>query len=980
RGVDYRPNLGHGRFGQRVGMGTLPDLPLGYDPARLQLGDVGGDGTSDVVLVEPDKVLVWFNRGGNAWREPLAVRGLPTAGWDIRIADLLGTGAGGLLCSRAASGGDRPSMYFLDLAGGIKPGLLVEVDNHIGAVTTIDYTSSTTLAARDYVDSTTRWRTPLPFPVPVVNRVRTTDQVSHTVLSTEYHYRHGYWDGLEREFRGFGRVEQTDTETRDGQGQPAAAALSPPTLTRTWFHLGPVDADHEHWTELDLSAEYWDGDGQLLDHTGQVQRFLASLPDGTSRRDALRVLRGRPLRSELYAMDGTPRESQPYTVTEHTYELREEPAGGLRRVFVAFDTAQRSTQWERGDDPMTRFSFTGDHDEVGQPRRRTSIAPPRRSICRRPVSAAAIGTVDPDPVEVLATHERIRYASDVAGVGIHDRVADVRTYQLASAVNVVESDPGDVGSVLADQYRAARQVLVTFDALDPDGVEPIGHVVHHYDGPAYTGLDPGLLGAHGLLTRSEALVHTEAVLDDAFGDWRPAYLGGPAVLPVGAPPGYGADLGYRKEPAGAWYIDGWYADITRQAYDVQLATAAEPLPQRGLVLGTRDALGNETRLTPDIHWLAPVSVRDPAGLETVVTPHYRTSQPELITDPNGTENHFRYHPLGMLTAAFRAGTDGRAGTEDRPEITHAYDMAAFCEAGRPISVHTAQRVHFASDGISDELIESWGYSDGFGRVVQERAQADDLAFGADGDDAGLIVLDPGGPARLVPGAVGGPAVGRRDSDRFVVSGWQVYDNKGRVIEKYEPFLSAGSGYQDGTPRGRPVRMSYDPLGRLVRVVNPDGSQRRTIFGVPADLTDLDNVESTSWAMTSYDENDLAAVSTGGDGASLAGRVPAEQHFTPTTTIQDAFGRTVCEITRGEANATKWHVARTSYDMRGNVLAVVDELGRPALTHAYDLVSRAVRVDSIDAGRRMSVLDAANNLRHTRDARGAEALWTYDVLN
>ncbi len=31
-------------------------------------------------------------------------------------------------------------------------------------------------------------------------------------MTTEYNYHHGYWDGGEREFRGFGRVDQRDTE------------------------------------------------------------------------------------------------------------------------------------------------------------------------------------------------------------------------------------------------------------------------------------------------------------------------------------------------------------------------------------------------------------------------------------------------------------------------------------------------------------------------------------------------------------------------------------------------------------------------------------------------------------------------------------------------------------------------------------------------------------------------------------------------
>ena len=49
----------------------------------------------------------------------------------------------------------------------------------------------------------------------VVARVEVIDRLSRGKLTTEYRYHHGYWDGAEREFRGFGMVEQLDTETFD---------------------------------------------------------------------------------------------------------------------------------------------------------------------------------------------------------------------------------------------------------------------------------------------------------------------------------------------------------------------------------------------------------------------------------------------------------------------------------------------------------------------------------------------------------------------------------------------------------------------------------------------------------------------------------------------------------------------------------------------------------------------------------------------
>ena len=79
-------------------------------------------------------------------------------------------------------------------------------------------------------------------------------------------------------------------------------------------------------------------------------------------------------------------------MTEQTYGLREEsppePGDPPRlRIFFPHPLAQRTTQWERGDEPMTQFAFTDDYDAYGQPRRQVSLAVPRHRDYR--VAAAA---------------------------------------------------------------------------------------------------------------------------------------------------------------------------------------------------------------------------------------------------------------------------------------------------------------------------------------------------------------------------------------------------------------------------------------------------------------------------------------------------------------------------------------------------------------------------------------------------------------
>jgi RHS repeat-associated protein len=980
RSVAYWPNLGRGRFGRRVQMHRCPELPHRYLPERVLLADVDGDGLADVVFVGDGHVRVWFNHGGTAWSDPVDVPGVPGAGWDVRTVDLLGTGTAGVLWSRDATLPGRPTMYFLDLTGGVKPRLLCEIDNHLGAVTRVEYASSSAYCVEDSQHASTRWRTPLPFPVPVVSGVSVIDQVSRSKLSTTYHYRHGYYDGIDREFRGFAFVEQADTQTfadyHDGSGFDAVAQteFSSPVVTRTWFYVGPVESEHDSgWAELDLTGEFWQpAEGTPSLHVG-VTNFLGTLTtadgrrDSRARRDAIRALRGKVLRTELYGRDGSRFQSRPYTVTEHTYGLREETTAGepaRPRVFFVFETSTRTTEWERGDDPMVTMTFAGDYDGYGQPRASTSVALPRRKARRSRVTAAIVGAFDPDETEVIARHTRTAFASSLTGAYVHDRVAETRQYALVSQPHVAESDPADIAAVIGDLAAVAESARSTFDQLATTDVHLIGHVLHHYDGPAYTGLAAGELGASALLTRTEALAFTGTELGAAFGSHRPGYLEGPAAPPAGAPADFGAALGYRHEGAGS-YVDGWYADTLRQARDVQLSTAADPLPGRGLILGTQDALGRETRITPDEFWLMPAIMRDPIGLERMATFNHRAGQVARVIDANGNATNHRYHPLGMLAATFVEGRDGEGDTEVRPGIRYEYDFGSFARNGNPVWVRAVKRRWHVSDGIDDETVESREYSDGLGRLLQTRTQAEVTAYPAD------VGLD-------TPNAA---LTATTDQSRVIVSGWEVRDNKGRVVRKYEPHFDSGWDCSARLPadRGHAVTMFYDPRGHVVRTRNPEGSERRTFMGELADLTDLDSIVPSPWVTTLYDENDLASVTAAPDRQPLATRAPAAHHFTPTTTISDSRGRIVCQVLRAGSNpASTWYATRNRYDARDNVIAVIDQLGRTAFSHWYDLLDRQLAVDSLDGGRRSSVLDAAGAVVQIGDERGAISLHTFDA--
>jgi RHS repeat-associated protein len=985
--IDYWPYLGHGRWGRRVTMEDGPVFPTSpgdpFAAERVLFGDLDGDGLDDVAYVELGRLTVWINRGGERWSEPLTIVDTPpfTALDGVRLADLLGSGYGGVLWTQDRPAGGPATFSFLEL-GSAKPYLLDRIDNHRGAVTRLRYRPSTHHYLADEELPQTRWRTPMPFPVQVVDGVEVMDQISGSKATTEYHYHHGYWDGAEREFRGFGRVDQLDTESFEGEtmaGLPAA----PPTLTKSWFHLGPVGDEQAQRQEADFSAEYWPGDPDFLDRPAATAELLSTSPR-RQRADALRSLRGSVLRTETYGLDGSPSADRPYAVTESTYGVRDESPtdhpSGRPHVYFPHLVATRTTTWERGNDPMLSVTFIGDYDGAGQPRVQTQVACPRgwRTPKDRPTSP------------YLATRTTTKYADpDALTDPLVDRVAATTVVELL----------GTAGRRLAD-----------LEGHDLD-TRMMSQTVNYYDGPPFVGLPLGRVGPFGALVRSETLVLTEeivqAVHEDPSGELTiPPYLATPGSPTWTADyPQEFRDLtpplaGYQFSPGDEGRARGWFTQTIRNRFDFQGPSGGG----RGLLIASRDPLAGsddddrDTVVQYDEFELLGVSVTDAAGLTTVADNDYRVLRPRRITDPNGNRTLCRYTPLGLLESTAIMGKPGQdAGdTADAPSVRFAFDLSAFADRGEPLSARTIRRVHHSTDPAGrDETIEVAEYSDGFGRVVQTRTQAEDVLF----DEASLespvfghnvLASTPSGSADRTP-IVGRP---RREGapTNVVVSGAVVYDNKGRVVERYEPFFSVGSGYRSIEAErasgrevlGRKIAMRYDPLGRLVATIHPDGSEIRAVLGVPKSLDDPDNTEPTPWESTTYDAND-----NGGRTHPDSSRSYDHQWDTPTTTAVDALGRAVETIERlrparvapGDAMPAIAELrTRFTYDLRGNRTAVLDPAGRLSFRQVYDLANRPLRTDSLDGGLRRSVIDAAGCVVERRDSKGALLLQAYDRLS
>ena len=109
----------------------------------------------------------------------------------------------------------------------------------------------------------------MPFPVSVVAKVTTLDSLGHS-YETRFRYHNGYYDPIEKQFRGFAQAEQVDV------GDPAAPTL----VSRSHFDTGRAfQAMKGRLVRLTLEQE----DGRVFtDETTQWTTPPETLMTGTN--------------------------------------------------------------------------------------------------------------------------------------------------------------------------------------------------------------------------------------------------------------------------------------------------------------------------------------------------------------------------------------------------------------------------------------------------------------------------------------------------------------------------------------------------------------------------------------------------------------------------------------------------------------------------------------------------------------------------
>lgn len=696
--VCYWPNHGYGRFGAKVTMEAAPwfDHPDQFNQQRVRLADIDGSGVTDIIYLGREDVRLYFNQSGNRWSEPRRLSQLPLPDnlSSVMTADLLGNGTACLVWSSPLPGDARRPLCYIDLMGGQKPHLLIRSINNLGAETHVQYAPSTKFYLADKLAGKP-WITRIPFPVHVAERVETYDRISGNRFVTRYAYHHGYFDGVEREFRGFGLVEQWDTEEfaalNANQQFPIGTNIDesshvPPVLTHTWFHTGVyLGRDHVSnffagLVDANDTGEYYREPGLTDQEARELLLEDSVLPPGLTieeEREACRALKGSMLRQELYALDGTDQQQHPYTITEQNFTIRllQEQRSNRHGVFFTHARESISYHYERNPaDPRIQHALTLEVDDYGNILKSVAIGYKRREKIRAVGEQGEITEVanpglnelelrdQEEQTKALITYTESGVTNALDGADDHRTPLpfESRTYELTGY-----APSGAAGRFQGDDFvePALQGVQHVFESEiqyeekpGSDRQRRLVEQVHTlYRGNDLAGPLPlGELQSLALPFETYKLAFTPGLLTAVYGGRVTD-----AMLTEG---GY-----VHSEGDANWWIPSgrvFYSPDTSHTASLELAHAQAHffLPHRYRDPFHTGAVSTETFVAYDAYDLLVQETRDALGNRVTTGERdidtaqplvqsgqdYRVLQPALVMDPNRNRSAVAFDALGMV--------------------------------------------------------------------------------------------------------------------------------------------------------------------------------------------------------------------------------------------------------------------------------------------------------------------------------------------
>ncbi|EPG9557413.1 TPA: toxin TcdB middle/C-terminal domain-containing protein [Morganella morganii] len=887
-GVYYWPNKGNGYFGHPVHIpGFIPGEH--FDPANLYLADIDGNGSANIIYAHSDYLDIYINQSGNRFSKPVKLPLPEGVRYDhtceLQFADIQGNGVDCMILIRPL-----PELrHWLFEFSTKKPWLLSEVNNNMGMNYALNYRSS----AQFWLDekaASEHQKTPvcyLPFPVHCVWKTETKDEITGNTLTSTVNYRHGAWDGSEREFRGFGYVEITDSLlTENEEGKPETTV---PKQTRSWFATGIESLDKR------FPGEYWNEDKAAF--PGFAPRFTQNYGDketeckddckGAANYWLRRGLKGQLLRQEVYGIDKSKLSAVPYEVTEQRIAVRLAEKRGCYPVVRPSVIEHRHYLYEQfAIDPKCTQTVILSSDQYGLPLKQITISYPRRKRDINPyqsieslLESTWVSGYDLQQEKLrFVLQKNSYYVLDNHGNGIRQlAIADAQRQDTAEF---------DRNELPQDGY--SLESLLQKDSLSnkPKQFEFSGQTrVAYLNKSGKSGLlSPDFPVRVAYMEHAEFDVNHLKEMKDYFPEGSVEKL-----LSSG---GYiETKYAFPEKDKKEEIIYAAQRDITKYGTQEQFY---KPMSYRAT------NLTEFNKLKWDKYFCVVVKYTDSAGGITKPEYNFKYLSPVKITDINNNVSSLTYNGTGQVASVRFSGTEQgkKTGYSDTAlTIPDSIADALSLTTRLPVSelflyepnswmlkVSPEFMAPEYSDIISklqnDNIITEDGYVSAFSRyrinednrclikaVIipgEKRLPPHVLQLKTDrydNDNAQQIrqkVTFFDGLSRQLQTSVrvesdntvirngkGSHSPKKHNSDfRWSVTGRKEYNNKGFIIREYQPYFINDWKYDvdfiSGNERWSDTNY-YDPLGRLIKVVTAKGYLRNTIY--------------TPWFIAQEDEND-----------------------------------------------------------------------------------------------------------------------------
>ncbi len=140
-------------------------------------------------------------------------------------------------------------------------------------------------------------------------------------------------------------------------------------------------------------------------------------------------------------------------------------------------------------------------------------------------------------------------------------------------------------------------------------------------------------------------------------------------------------------------------------------------------------------------------------------------------------------------------------------------------------------MNFPPKDGGEKIQISFSFSDGFGREIQKKIQAEPGPVPQRDNDGHIIIGENNLPVMTE----------YKVEPRWVGSGWTIFNNKGKPVRQFEPFFTNRHGFEFNVRIGVSPFLFYDPIGRVVATLHPNHTCEKVVFD--------------PWQQTTYDVND-----------------------------------------------------------------------------------------------------------------------------